>query len=95
MGTLGNFDHFVSDIKFQIFMAKKEQVDAKKIIKFFKLLKNENFSSIFVLAVGISSDSNNVANLLCLALPLTLWRLPTIKPFKFLSWKVAGSFLIE
>ena len=79
--------YFKHCTKCQIFMAKKEKYDAKKWI-YFKIEEE-----LWYLIIAFWSESKKCGSYavlilwlnMWLILPLKLWRLPTIKPFKLLS----------
>ena len=79
----------------QISMVNKEKKLVVKQWLNFKVVEEQRIFNHFEVNLAIWSNSKNVANLLWITLPLTLWRLPIIKLFKLLSWKLAGSFFIE
>ena len=79
----------------QIFVVNKEKKLVVKQRMNFKVVEEQRIFNHFEVNLAIWSNSKNVANLLWITLPLTLWRLPIIKLFKLLSWKLAGSFFIE
>ena len=63
----GNFDHFISEIECQTFVAKMEKKSwCQKVIKLWNCWRLKYFHAFFGLNLAIWSDSNNATNFLWL-----------------------------